>query len=699
MPVYRFADIVVDKDRLHVERGGTAVDLEPKSLRVLLHLIEHRDRVVGKEELIAVVWHGAFVTDNAVTRVIAQIRKQLGDSARSPLYVATAATSGYRFIAEVNGQVSAAGGAPPAAPRLWRPVAMALATIGSAALLWEILPLPTVGPTPLVGVHQVTNSAAADLWPAFSPDGKQLAFSSNRSGHFEIYVRSLEYGGTERQVTTDSRDNIQPTFSPDGRYLAFVDKARGGIRVIPMEGGAIRDLAESGADPRWSPDGRTLVYRSGGINAVREPSSWDSHLMLVDLDGRPARALTHRGQPPGGHNFPRWLPDGGHVMFTAPTQSSSSTTWVVDVRSGAVQPIPAAIGFLQFPTFDTHALCLYFVGAGRQEPVGLWRAQMDRNGRPRSPQSVMPTTGPMVRDLASSPDGSRVAFSQELGQSAIWSVALGPGGRAVADAKPLIQDRSFRNTSPSFSTDGARLAYSSVRQGGAWTIMTANADGSAISQIMVTERANSSPAWLANDLTLGFQAFRNGQGGYWISTGKGPPRRLDLKLDLRRADNIAVSRDGRQVAAHVSAPSGAKILVEDLEDGLVRGLTPEDRNISFPCWSPDGHWLAAQERVRGRSTLVVINASTGAIQTLVDEPGHTWAHGWSPDGDRITFAGLRGGVWNIYWVSRSSGHVEQLTRFHSQSAFVRYPAWSPKNDQVAFEYNELAANIYIANVR
>jgi Tol biopolymer transport system component len=132
---------------------------------------------------------------------------------------------------------------------------------------------------------------------------------------------------------------------------------------------------------------------------------------------------------------------------------------------------------------------------------------------------------------------------------------------------------------------------------------------------------------------------------------------------------------------------------------VIRDLTPADRNISFPCWSPDGRWIAAQERTQGRSTVVIIAVDSGEIRTLVNEPGHSWAHDWSLDGDRIAFAGLRDGVWNVYWVSRSTGHMEQLTRFTSQSAFVRYPVWSPKRDRVAFEYNELAANVYLAEVR
>jgi Tol biopolymer transport system component len=54
-------------------------------------------------------------------------------------------------------------------------------------------------------------------------------------------------------------------------------------------------------------------------------------------------------------------------------------------------------------------------------------------------------------------------------------------------------------------------------------------------------------------------------------------------------------------------------------------------------------------------------------------------------------------VWNIYWISFSTGRVEQLTHFTEQSGFVRYPVWSPKGDRLIFEHNDLTSNIYVAD--
>src|SRR5215472_9443920 len=94
---YQFDTVEIQPAAFAVLRDGKAVDLEPKAVRVLLYLIDHRERAVPKEELIENVWEGAAVTDNALTRIVAQIRREIGDDARQPRYIQTLPTMGYRF--------------------------------------------------------------------------------------------------------------------------------------------------------------------------------------------------------------------------------------------------------------------------------------------------------------------------------------------------------------------------------------------------------------------------------------------------------------------------------------------------------------------------------------------------------------------------------------------------------------------------
>jgi TolB-like protein/Tfp pilus assembly protein PilF len=99
---WRFGDVVVDTALRRVLVAGVPRDLEPKCFRLLQLLIERRDRVVGKEEILAAVWNGTAVSDNALSRAIARIRKIIGDDAKQPDYLQTVPKFGYRLIADVE---------------------------------------------------------------------------------------------------------------------------------------------------------------------------------------------------------------------------------------------------------------------------------------------------------------------------------------------------------------------------------------------------------------------------------------------------------------------------------------------------------------------------------------------------------------------------------------------------------------------
>jgi len=102
--VYRFEDIEVDASRGLLKRGGEEQHLRPQSFHLLLHLLEHRETLVRKEELIENFWHNAAVTDNTVVQCIKEIRKALADDPREPRFIKTFHKIGYRFIADVTEQ-------------------------------------------------------------------------------------------------------------------------------------------------------------------------------------------------------------------------------------------------------------------------------------------------------------------------------------------------------------------------------------------------------------------------------------------------------------------------------------------------------------------------------------------------------------------------------------------------------------------
>jgi Tol biopolymer transport system component len=100
-------------------------------------------------------------------------------------------------------------------------------------------------------------------WPAFSPDGKHIAFGSSRDGPFEIYLMDTD-GGNVRRLTKGKALNMRPAWSPDGKQIAFTSNRDGNyeIYVMDAEGGNVRRItrnAERDDYPAWHPDGKRLV--------------------------------------------------------------------------------------------------------------------------------------------------------------------------------------------------------------------------------------------------------------------------------------------------------------------------------------------------------------------------------------------------------------------------------------------------------
>jgi DNA-binding winged helix-turn-helix (wHTH) protein len=122
---WRFGAVEVNASALRVCVDGVPRAIEPKAFRLLRFLIENRGRAVSKQEILDSVWAGAAVTDNALTRAVAHVRKAIRDDSRRPRYIETVPTFGYRFVAQVE-----VSGAPDSANR--RSLAAAVRSVLSA---------------------------------------------------------------------------------------------------------------------------------------------------------------------------------------------------------------------------------------------------------------------------------------------------------------------------------------------------------------------------------------------------------------------------------------------------------------------------------------------------------------------------------------------------------------------------------------
>src|SRR5262249_62009408 len=122
---------------------------------------------------------------------------------------------------------------------------------GGAVVAWQLKRLAT--PTDATVLHlarvgRLTHDPAYSRSPTWSPDGTMLAFSSNRNGNYEIYVRRVE-GGQEVNVTNDTSQDIEPAFSPDGNWIAFVSTRSSRSAMVQM-GAADAEFRTYGGDSR-----------------------------------------------------------------------------------------------------------------------------------------------------------------------------------------------------------------------------------------------------------------------------------------------------------------------------------------------------------------------------------------------------------------------------------------------------------------
>ena len=165
--VLSFDDVKVEPRTCEVFKGGTVVQLEPKVFRLLVFLIENRDRLVEKEEILDILWKDVNVTENALASAIAKLRRTLGDDSKTAKYIQTVHTRGYRFIAnvEVKSDLGANGNA-------------ATAVTAAVALPLRVQTTAATPPGPhtslsakrvaLTGVVCVLLLAAALFWKSFA---------------------------------------------------------------------------------------------------------------------------------------------------------------------------------------------------------------------------------------------------------------------------------------------------------------------------------------------------------------------------------------------------------------------------------------------------------------------------------------------------------------------------------------------------
>jgi Tol biopolymer transport system component len=186
------------------------------------------------------------------------------------------------------------------------------------------------------GERRVVGGAAFDGYPAWSPDGRKIAFQTLRDGDLELFRVNAD-GSSSRRLTSDEGADVFPAWSPDGTKIAFASTRASAdpeedlnweIYVMNRDGSEPTRLTSDPAfdtEPTWSPDGAQIAFSSD------RGAPGDSEIFVMDADGTGVQRLT---DGPGIGSRPSWSPDGGLIAYTRFALDGSSAIHVVELVDG-----------------------------------------------------------------------------------------------------------------------------------------------------------------------------------------------------------------------------------------------------------------------------------------------------------------------------------------------------------------------------
>ena len=471
---------------------------------------------------------------------------------------------------------------------------------------------------------QLTTHQAYDYAPVWSPDGKTIAFASDRFGNFDIYTIPVK-GGVPTRITTNSAKETPWTYSPDGKKILFSARIQDPassvlfpkssmteLYAVSVEGGRPEQvLATPAEEVSFVGKNGAFVYQDckGGENVWRKHHTSSITRDIWMYDGKKHTKLTDFN---GEDRTPRVTADGQTVYFTSEREGSFNVYSFPVSNPAAVKKVTKYKTHpVRFLTLSDNGVLCYgydgdiYVNKGSGNSVKLSvniTADNDNND-----MAELPVSGGSDNDL--SRDGKQIAFISR-GEVFVTSTEF----KTVRQ----ITDTPAAESDVVFSPDGKKLAYASEREG-IWNIYTA--------ELTRKEDVYFPYATVIEEKPL----FKNN------------------KVD-RRAPQF--SPDGKEIAY---IENREKLMVYNIESGKTRQITDGSQCYSTTgsfgySWSPDGKWFTmsyCSDHHYPYDDIGIVSAKGGEPMINLTYSGYTdHSPQWVLGGNAILFTSERYGMRN-----------------------------------------------------
>ncbi len=453
---------------------------------------------------------------------------------------------------------------------------VAAAFVVIAAGIWAFLRFfPREAPLPTPRFVPVTTSGGNS--PSLSPDGNWVAYQWNgeKRDNWDIYVKEVDGPGFNR-LTTDPADDRNPAWSPDGRQIAFL-RASGDrwiLYLISPLGGGERKMAEVG-DGRlsWSPDGKNISFVDRK-SPKDPPSIWS-----LSLDTLEKKHMTTPEVGSYGDYWAAFSPDGHYLAFVRISERTRPALYVIDLPRGEPKLVTDSNSPLQ-PCWTADSREIVFTSFRVTGEAALWRIFVD-GGEPRR----VPVRGELVSQPTVS--RNRLAYVSETRDSNTWKLDLTERESMKPPLEPLFP-WSSGDLDQRISPDGSRIALASATSG-SLEIWVCNADGTKPMKLTDMKAGSTgSPNWSPDGKNIAFDSTKSGSNDIYVVNGEGGPVR---RITTDPSDDVVPrwSRDGRWIYFGSNRSGSWQIWKMPSDGGKAIQITKGGGLVSRE--SPDGQFV------------------------------------------------------------------------------------------------------------